>query len=262
MMASDILLTEIELRIEREHEHRHVEFVLARYPELANEIRSLVTGIHAVALSERRRGEVTRPGLTAGSLNQSLKSAFDAHGGWSFETTVVDGVIYDNPSPDAKKEGFDLSRFDEAANMARLWDQCFGERPLRTGVATWKGYLDKFPDRVPIGDAVALDPSMVRRTRKTAPTILGDIQFGNWGLAYRDLMRLLDADAQVDVDLYVYVTAGPSLGAYLSDGIVDFRIITDALRQFPGLVRTPVWVIALGLGKPIAAAGQPVDSLQ
>ena len=62
-----------------------------------------------------------------------------------------------------------------------------------------------------VGLDATIDPS--------EPTIFGDVQFGNWALAYRDLMRLLDADIQLDVDLYVYITGDETLSSQLSEGI-------------------------------------------
>jgi hypothetical protein len=240
------LLSDVQLSIALEHRHRHVDFVLARYPETANDVRRLISGRHAVALSERRRREHVRPGLTAQSLNTSLKSAFASHGGWTFETIVEEGVIFDHVSPDSRKEGFDISAFDASANLAQLWSLCFGQRPRRDGPALWRAAKDRLPVLTQEIEDMATSGRDFQLEKK-APTVMGDIQFGNWGLAYRDLMRLLDADAQVDVDLYVYITAAPSLRSYLSDGIVDFRIMTDALAQFPRLIRTPIWVIGLGL---------------
>jgi hypothetical protein len=244
-----VFLREVDLTIESEARHRHVDFVLARYPEVATEVRRLVTGRHAVALSERRRGAVTRPGLTAGSLNESLKSAFNRAGGWTFESSIQDGVIFDSPSPDSKREGFDLSRFDARANYAQLWTACFGRRPLGGGDALWNAVVDRFPGRFQAAMDIASRgvPGRDLAVDKEAPTVLGDIQFGNWALAYRDLLRLVDADAQIDVDLYIYVTGEQTLNSYLSEGIVTYRSITDALRLFAGLIRVPVWVLGLGL---------------
>ena len=62
----------------------------------------------------------------------------------------------------------------------------------------------------------------MQRSIRAKPTIFGDVQFGNWALAYRDLMRLLDADIQLDVNLYVYITGDETLSSRLSEGIVTF----------------------------------------
>ncbi|MFL5667937.1 MAG: hypothetical protein ACJ77U_00985, partial [Chloroflexota bacterium] len=130
-------LSEIELSISSEHHHGHAARVLANSPGLEEEVRQVLTGTVGIARTTRRAQAVQREGLTAASLNQGIKEAFTRVGGWSFEAVVREGVVFDWTSPDSKKEGFDIARYDLAANVARAWSLCFGRRALADGAQEW-----------------------------------------------------------------------------------------------------------------------------
>ena len=169
--------------------------------------------------------------------------------GWTFEAAVREGVIFDWLTPDSKKEGFDLARYDAYANVARMWSLCFGRRPLASGETEWTRFRERRPDLEGIARDVET-AGLPGEDLEWAPrvgTVFGDIQFGNWGLAYRDLLRLIDADRQIQTDLYVYVTGDIDLNAYLSKGIVTFESMVGILGQFERLIRVPVLVIGLGV---------------
>jgi hypothetical protein len=96
-------------------------------------------------------------------------------------------------------EGFDIASFDERANLARLWSVCFGRRTVQDGAAavapitsisaSAPGSLAEEIDAMGVpGQDLVLDP--------LEPTVLGEIQFGNWALAHRDIMKLLAAAAR------------------------------------------------------------------
>lgn len=238
-----IVLSEVGLSIGAERLHGHAQRVLDNAPGLEEEVRLAVTRRVGIVRSLRKKGD----GLTAGSLNEALKRSLRESGEWSFEATVREGVILDSASPATKREGFDVARYDYRANAARMWTHCFGSRALARGGDIWEQFKRRRPDQHEVlaeveslgseGEDLALESRVV--------TILGDIQFGNWGLGYRDILRLIDADDQIRVELYVYVTGEDSLNRYLSDSIVTFRQTVDLLQQFPRLVRVPVWVIGL-----------------
>jgi len=242
-----LLIGEVALSAEDKYEHGHVARVLANNPGLEVAVLSAIEGRFAILQSTRRQGTVERRGLTADSLNAGIKKALYERGGWSFEATVREGVVYDWLSPDSKKEGFDLARYDLAANTARMWSLCFGRRRLADGNLEWQRFRERRPDLDELADSV--ESIGIAGTdidvATGSGTIFGDIQFGNWGLAYRDVLRLIDADQQMQADLYIYVTGGPTLSRYLSKGIVTFDSIVRILRQFDRLVRVPVWVIGL-----------------
>jgi hypothetical protein len=241
-----VVLTEIDVTAGEQYFHGRVQRVLGQNPGLEDDVIRAVSGRQAIVGTLRKKKGA---GVTATSLNVSLKSEFHRTGGWSFEATVRDGVIFDSISHQAKTEGFDLARYDARWNVARMWSLCFGSRRLANGDVEWARFRARRPDLT-----VDLDwaestgtPGNDLDSTALSGVVLGDIQFGNWGLGYRDLLRLIDADEQLQVDLYVYVTGLPSLNALLSDGIVNFQDTKRNLQLFARLVRVPVWVVGLDL---------------
>ena len=78
-------------------------------------------------------------------------------------------------------------------------------------------------------------------------TVVGELQFGNWALVYRDLFRLLDADSNPGVDFYIYVTADKELSGLLSSQTVSFNKTAEILQQYRNIIRVPIWLIGLGI---------------
>ncbi len=79
------------------------------------------------------------------------------------------------------------------------------------------------------------------------PLIVGEIQFGNWALAYRDFFKVLKANVQNSVDCLVYVVPTGNLEAMLSDGIVTFDKTKIILEDFAKVISVPVWIIGLDI---------------
>jgi hypothetical protein len=77
------------------------------------------------------------------------------------------------------------------------------------------------------------------------PTVLGEIQFGNWALAYRDIMKLLAAAAETEVGLFVYVAADGRLSQMISQGTVNFDRMRDILRDYGAVVSVPTWLVGI-----------------
>ena len=77
------------------------------------------------------------------------------------------------------------------------------------------------------------------------PLILGEIQFGNWALAYRDLFKILKANVQTSVDCLIYIVSTGELELMLSDGIVTFDKTKKIIEEFNKVVSVPIWLIGI-----------------
>jgi hypothetical protein len=192
-----------------------------------------------------------------------LRSSF-ADGDWTFEATVEDGVIRSSrPGEAAAVEGFDLASYDEMANLVAMWQLCFGRRAIREGESAWGRFVrERGLETEGASISTRLQAGQLAEPR-TRPTVLGEIQFGNWGLLYRDLLKLVAADLQLDIDLFIYITATESLSAALSASTVNYlNALRNGLTSFANLIRVPVWLIGLDLPTDFATLPREDVSVQ
>lgn len=193
-------------------------------------------------------------GIKADNLNKVLRSllseeSFDIGGETiNGETHVENGVFYHKT-----KEGFDFSIYDKEYNLMRMYNYYQGSVGIMDGQekmvemykkvgykkSEWKGKISAIQKEV--------NPHTDLIREKKLLTIAGEIQFGNWALVYRDLFRLLNADTNPGIDLYIYVSADDSLSALLSDNTVSYKSANRVIEENLAVVKTPIWSIALGV---------------
>lgn len=235
------------LVVAREHTHHHAASLLNEHLRLRELVTERLTGPVTLEAKERRNRQRRYLGVTADSLNDALKARFGATGDWQFEVTVQDGVVFGSSDHLARIEGFDIARYDERANLARLWSVCFGRRTLADGQKVWDRYrytrphLREFAVEI---EALGV-PGQDLILDSTSPTVLGEVQFGNWALAHRDIMKLLAAVAELNVDLFVYIAADGNLADMISDGTVNFTKTRDILMNYASVVTVPTWLIGI-----------------
>lgn len=184
-------------------------------------------------------------------LNKSLRNLLAKDSQILFEVYNKDGVFYTSNS----KSGFDFAYLDKTYNLIQLWNLCFGRRCLYDGQNHWNKALNDNDFIILENESLNNDYFNLKSFQagrdinftKSKLTILGELQFGNWGLAYRDLFKLLQSDANSGVDLFVYVTAHNNLLSYASDNIVSYEETIKILNEFSNLIKIPIWVIGLDI---------------
>jgi hypothetical protein len=238
------------LQVTREHTHHHADTMLSYHSDLLTVVRRSVEGTHDLVSAMRRERRAERLGVAADSLNLSLRRSFAATGQWTYEAIVRDGVVFDNADDQGRIGGFDVARFDESANLAALWNLCFGRRRLHDGAITWSRYLARRSDLAPVAQELAkgwregTDVDVDRAT----PTILGEIQFGNWALMYRDVLKVLAARAEIDVDLFLYIVADGTLASMISSGTANYeKFCKDLVGPFANVLTVPTLVVGVDL---------------
>jgi hypothetical protein len=240
-------LVDARFAVGAQHFHHHADVLLARHTEVANAVLEGLQFGHPVTPITRKR-KLRPDGLGTPELNRLIRSNLAEQGEWRFEAVVKDGVIFDASAVGGAVRGFDFARYDRRYNLARLWSLCHGRRRLVGGGKLWDHYVASNPDVANFATEMASNQSGVDvAVPKAIPTVLGEIQFGNWALAYRDIMRVLDADAQVDVDIVVYITASGRLASAISDQTVDYDATRVILQEFSSVVRVPIWLIGLDI---------------
>lgn len=233
--------------------HRYAEAVVRQEKELVINFKDLFNDA-TINLEPTQRsakkGAITWKGINAKDLNVRLRELLKANKDIDYEVYQVDGIYYSSK----QTNGFDFAILDKKNNFYNLRNLCFGERQYVDGEKRFKDFIVKNPSyKKYLSDNKKLDDLStygidlyIERERSI---ILGEIQFGNWGLFYSDFSKILDAKTLTDVDLLIYITDGDMEGNLLSSGIVTFEKVKKHLIEFKKTISTPVWVIGLGLEK-------------
>ena len=167
-----------------------------------------------------------------------------------FEVNEEKGVFYFS-SEKSTIGGFDFAILNHKRNLTSLRNLCFGELHYHEGEKRWEEFLTKNKNLVKIAtklegkDKIGVDIEFEKD--KETPLIVGEIQFGNWALAYRDFFKVLKANVQNSIDCLVYVVPTGNLEKMLSDGIVTFDTSFKILNDFSKVISVPVWVIGLDI---------------
>ncbi|HDR7437547.1 MULTISPECIES: BglII/BstYI family type II restriction endonuclease [unclassified Bacillus (in: firmicutes)] len=225
--------------------HRHSDSFLDKYNHIKEDIEQAISkrmGELKFKVSEQEKKR-----LEAGSLNKALKSSLRSVEGLKFEVECKEGVLYDSP----KTGGFDFAIFDNQYNVVNFRNFCFGRRAIYDGEAEWGRQLQNREEWKDVAETLEL-PEMKRRGedlyhKKAQPTVVGEIQFGNWGLGYYDIIKVIHLEESLEVDLLIYITATGKLQKYLSKSIVTFNRMKKTLEQYGGIVKVPVWLIGLDI---------------
>ena len=198
----------------------------------------------------RKKKHIEMPGIEAGNLNYQIRLLLtQTFNNIKLEVNEINGVYYFSSSKDKKQiAGFDFALLNSKNNLIKLRNLCFGELKYSDGKKRWDKFLKLNPNLLPFSEEI-LRPDMfgenISSLNSDTPLILGEIQFGNWGLVYRDFFKLLKANVQTSVDCLVYVVCHGQLEKMLSDGIVTFDKTVKLLKEFSKVVNVPIWVVGI-----------------
>lgn len=245
-------MTNIEFKISKEKFFNNGLIMLKSMPSIENEMRGALCKEEKVVSIVRTNKGVESNGISAASLNQALRRNLENCTSFKGETHVENGIFFN-----VSKEGFDFASFDEKHNKANLFNYYMGSIGILKGDEKiydiygkmkmekndWAQEVDNMQTEAYMNpNAVNID----YECQKEKPTIVGEFQFGNWALIYRDLFRLLDAANNPGVDLYIYVTADSDLSNCLSAQTVSFRRAVEVIDKYQSIIKTPIWLIGLG----------------
>lgn len=196
-----------------------------------DKIIELMNGIFRVGYVKRDRNYCH--GINAHSLNEAVRERLKQVDGIEGETDVVFGSFL---PPIHTKGEFDFSIYDKDTNFYNLWNHCYGKEAVRNGDEIieycirddktsneWLAFIEKQkPKKYEENLEIPSDADVFN--------IIGEIQFGNWAMVYKDMFRLVSAiNKKAKIDLYVYVAADGNLKKLMSDGVVGFE---DACKRF------------------------------
>jgi hypothetical protein len=180
-------------------------------------------------------------------------------------------------------ERFDLAYLDEHQNAKRIWNLVADSRRLSETQrallkklassrikAHWDGSCKcvltavrsaptSEPWLAPVQSGVWTSQSLTLLINHTgflptlslgppAPTVLGEIQFGNWALAYRDVGRILAVRqkfADAPITLFIIIVATGCLADFISEGTVNFSQSKRTLERVGPDLPVPTWVVGI-----------------
>lgn len=191
-------------------------------------------------------------GINANSLNEAIRNKIKMLPGIEGETNVVFGSFL--PPIYAKGE-FDFSIYDKKSNFYNLWNYCYGKQAVKDGDNIINRYIkDK---RIKKEWEIFFEIQKSRQYKEDLQVplntfnIIGEIQFGNWAMVYKDMFRLVSAiNKKAKIDLYIYIVSSNRLKKLMSDGVVGFE---DAKKRFQENVENhninkPVMIVPLDVG--------------
>jgi hypothetical protein len=180
-------------------------------------------------------------------------------------------------------EKFDLAFLDEHQNAKRIWNLVADSKRLSAGQlvlltklapsrikAHWNGSCSCVLDavRVALADQASPDPVTSGAWNSKSlglllaypgvlpavdpgppsPTVLGEIQFGNWALAYRDVGRILAVRqkfADAPITLFIIIVATGCLADFISEGTVNFSQSKRTLERVGPDLPVPTWLVGI-----------------
>ncbi|WHY94711.1 hypothetical protein QNK12_15160 [Neobacillus cucumis] len=231
--------------------HRHSELFLGNYSQTKKDIESSLNqelkNLDFKVSSKKKNNEtIYLKRIGAESLKKSIKHNLRNINDIKFEVEYRDGVFYELP-----RKGFDFAVYDDDYNLLNFWNYCFGERSISNGEELWKKELDLRPNWKSIAKELNLNiPTHMGiniPVEKKKPTIIGGIQFGNWGLFHSDMLNAIHIEQQTEVDLLIYITATGNLEKQLSDSIVNFKNSKQQLIKFHNIIKIPIWLIGVDI---------------
>jgi len=233
--------------------HHHAFEILNTHDYLKNKIiKSLKAEIPIEARIKKQQKKNLR-GIKADVLNSEIRSLLKNSLRNDIKLEVVEdkGVFYFSSEKSAIG-GFNFAILNHKKNISALRNLCFGELQYFEGDLKWSSFLNKNPELKIIAkeleqkDKLGIDIPLPAED-SMFPLIVGEIQFGNWALVYRDLFKVLKANVQNSIDCLIYIVPTNDLELMLSDGIVTFDKTVKILEEFSKVISVPVWVIGLDI---------------
>lgn len=216
----------------------------------ANMRKALNSSVSINTVTRSSKGKTMLHGVSAGDLNKVLRQQVATIPNINGETHVKDGIFFQ-----VSKEGFDFTIYDKTYNFSRLYNYYVGYRGILNGD---RKIINELSEKERDGLNTTQWQQKIQNIAnmlggynidyvidKQLLTVVGEFQFGNWALAYRDIIRLLNANANPGVDFYIYITATGKLQSLLSANTVNYKQINDIFAQNLELIQIPTWIIGL-----------------
>ncbi|MBM71706.1 MAG: hypothetical protein CL847_02865 [Crocinitomicaceae bacterium] len=244
--------TEAKLFISDNYYHHHAYEIIHTHKNLKQDLTSCLNSKISVTPRIKKTGKKESRGIKADGLNKEIRNLLEnkLKAEVKLEVNEERGVFYFS-NEKSTIGGFDFAILDHEQNLNSLRNICFGELQYYQGQERWSKFLKKNPDLVKIAKSIkqngTLGVDFKKSKQKDSPLIVGEIQFGNWALAYRDFFKVLKANVQNSIDCLIYIVPTGDLEIMLSDGIVTYTKTVKIIEDFLKVISVPVWVIGIDI---------------
>ena len=230
--------------------HNHAKEILEYNRDFLNSFRDALS--NKIPIDTILRKKKNPFGIGATQLNKELRNLLkNKFPKLKFEVNEQNGVYYFSSDDDKQQvAGFDFALLNSKNNLIKLRNLCFGELKYSDGKKRWEKFLTKNIELKSFSKEIEMIEKFgenIPQLDINEPLILGEIQFGNWGLLYRDFFKLLKANVQTSIDCLIYIVPAGELKEMLSDSIVNFDITVKLLKEFSKVINVPVWVIGIDI---------------
>lgn len=241
------------LKISKEYFHHHAFEILNSHKILKQKIESVLNqNIKICPRFKNTKGLESRA-IKAEDLNKEIRNLLKSSSNVNLKFEVIEerGVFYFSSQNNAIG-GFDFAFINHIKNIYSLRNLCFGELKYHDGEARWNQFLSKNLDLKDLVESVLTNDQkgkdlQYEKSVNDNPLFVGEIQFGNWALAYRDFFKVLKANVQNSIDCLIYVVPTGNLESMLSDGIVTYDKTVKILEEFAKVVSVPIWLVGIDI---------------
>ncbi len=237
----------------KEYYHHHAYEIINTHQKLKGDvINCFNSGIEIEPRIKITKGKKSKA-ISASELNKEIRKLLNKKLKTDIKLEVVEdrGVFYFS-SNKSSIGGFDFAILNHEKNLNSLRNLCFGEVHFHEGQKKWDNFLKKNKDLEKIAKHLKKNSTLGKNSKYNqkdldTPLIVGEIQFGNWALAYRDFFKVLKANVQNSIDCLIYIVPTDNLESKLSDGIVTFDKTVKIIEEFSKVISVPVWVIGIDM---------------
>jgi hypothetical protein len=240
-----------ELFIREQYYHHHAYEILTAHHNIKSFLeKSFTASIELTERTKLTKGKASEA-IKADDLNKEIRRLLSVKKEFKFEVSEEMGVFYFS-SKKSSIGGFDFALINHEDNLIKLRNICFGEIRYNDNIKRWNDFLNKNPELKDIADKIITIENQgknipVVTVLSSTPLIVGEIQFGNWALAYRDFFKVLKANVQNSIDCLVYIVPTGILEKSLSDGIVTFDKTLKIIKDFEKVINVPIWLVGIDI---------------
>jgi hypothetical protein len=240
-----------QLFIGKQYYHHHAYEILTAHQDVKAFLeKSFTADIHLTGRTKLTKGKASEA-VKADDLNKEIRRILSQKREFKFEVSEEMGVFYFSAQK-SSIGGFDFALINHEENLVKLRNICFGQIHYHDNMKRWNNFIDKNPELKEYADQLLIKETLGEnitydKTLQSYPLIVGEIQFGNWALAYRDFFKVLKANVQNSIDCLIYIVPTGNLEKSLSDGIVTFDKTLRIIKDFEKVINVPVWLVGIDI---------------